>query len=152
MPGKGESASVSGHCSRPLLSLSRRRILGTVYSSTPTREELLKRAKYRFTSAHTANSWVAFFFSPRKRSFTNPNFSFITANTCSTFERTVDLLRFFARSTSSTPVKRHLVCKRWTIEKADENSNGIPWFVLHRPNSDKLRFHLPSLPWHWFDA
>src|SRR5206468_8062396 len=100
MPGKGESASVSGHCSRPLLSLSRRRILGTVYSSTPTREELLKRAKYRFTSAHTANSWVAFFFSPRKRSFTNPNFSFITANTCSTFERTVDLLRFFARSTS----------------------------------------------------
>src|SRR5438094_6657399 len=49
-------------------------------------------------------------------------------------------------------VKRHLVCKRWTIEKADENSNGIPWFVLHRPNSDKLRFHLPSLPWHWFDA
>src|SRR5438128_8525880 len=21
-------------------------------------------------------------------------------------------------------VKRHLVCKRWTIEKADENSNG----------------------------
>jgi len=37
-------------------------------------------------------------------------------------------------------VKRHLVCKRWTIEKADENSNGIPWFVLHRPNSDKLRF------------
>src|SRR5438128_3820490 len=50
------------------------------------------------------------------------------------------------------PVKRHLVCKRWTIEKADENSNGIPWFVLHRPNSDKLRFHLPSLPWHWFDA
>ncbi|HLC10940.1 MAG TPA: hypothetical protein VJL56_03740, partial [Candidatus Bathyarchaeia archaeon] len=45
MPGKGESASVSGHCSRPLLSLSRRRILGTVYSSTPTTEELLKRAK-----------------------------------------------------------------------------------------------------------
>src|SRR5947209_6782049 len=52
----------------------------------------------------------------------------------------------------SARVKRHLVCKRWTIEKADENSNGIPWFVLHRPNSDKLRFHLPSLPWHWFDA
>ena len=23
-------------------------------------------------------------------------------------------------------VKRHLVCKPWTIEKADENSNGIP--------------------------
>src|SRR5207244_13289924 len=69
----------------------------------PTREELLKRAKYRFTSAHTANSWVAFFCSPRKRSFTNPNFSFITANTCSTFERTLDFVRFFARSTSSTP-------------------------------------------------
>src|SRR2546426_6863829 len=49
-------------------------------------------------------------------------------------------------------VKRHLVGKRWTIEKADEKSNGIPWFVLHRPNSDKLRFHIPSLPWHWFDA
>src|SRR5216683_6523413 len=42
-------------------------------------------------------------------------------------------------------VKRHLVCKRWTIEKADENSNDTPWFALHRPNSDKLRFHLPSL-------
>src|SRR5438552_6689263 len=54
--------------------------------------------------------------------------------------------------TRRSEVKRHLVCKRWTIEKADENSNGIPWFVLHRPNSDKLRFHLPSLPWHWFDA
>src|SRR5437660_8719210 len=37
-------------------------------------------------------------------------------------------------------VKRHLVCKRWTIEKADENSNDTPWFALHRPNSDKLRF------------
>src|SRR2546421_1058593 len=48
-------------------------------------------------------------------------------------------------SQAGVGVKRHLVCKRWTIEKADENSNGIPWFVLHRPNSDKLRFHLPSL-------
>src|SRR6266851_8668171 len=47
---------------------------------------------------------------------------------------------------SHLPVKRHLVCKRWTIEKADENSNDTPWFALHRPNSDKLRFHLPSLP------
>src|SRR5947209_6283025 len=56
------------------------------------------------------------------------------------------------RDPAALEVKRHLVCKRWTIEKADENSNGIPWFVLHRPNSDKLRFHLPSLPWHWFDA
>src|SRR5437016_7782732 len=107
MPGKGESASVSGHCSRPLLSLSRRRILGTVYSSTPTREELLKRAKYRFTSAHTANSWVPFFFSPRKRSFTNPNFSFITANTCSTFERTLDFVRFFARSAFGNLIRPH---------------------------------------------
>src|SRR5437016_13830832 len=50
-------------------------------------------------------------------------------------------------------VKRHLVCKRWTIEKADENeeadenSNGTPCSALHRPNSDKLRFPLPSLPW-----
>src|SRR5207302_2097998 len=26
----------------------------------------------------------------------------------------------------SGQVKRHLVCKPWTIEKADENSNGIP--------------------------
>ena len=43
-------------------------------------------------------------------------------------------------------VKRHLVCKPWTIEKADENSNGTPWFGLHKPNSDRLRFHLPSLP------
>src|SRR5437764_7750113 len=56
------------------------------------------------------------------------------------------------QKSATTLVKRHLVCKRWTIEKADENSNGTPWFVLHRPNSDKLRFHLPSLPWHWFDA
>src|SRR5437588_8205880 len=47
---------------------------------------------------------------------------------------------------TSIAVKRHLVCKRWTIEKADENSNDTPWFALHRPNSDKLRFHLPSLP------
>src|SRR5437667_12875351 len=51
---------------------------------------------------------------------------------------------FFKKSSSM--VKRHLVCKRWTIEKADENSNDTPWFALHRPNSDKLRFHLPSLP------
>src|SRR5207245_1236722 len=28
------------------------------------------------------------------------------------------------------PVKRHLVCKPWTIEKADENSNDTPWFAL----------------------
>ena len=49
-----------------------------------------------------ANSWLAFFLSPRSRSFTNPNFSFITPNPCSTFERTVDFVRFFARSISST--------------------------------------------------
>jgi len=49
-------------------------------------------------------------------------------------------------TTTELKVKRHLVCKPWTIEKADENSNGIPWSVLHRPNNDKLRFHLPSLP------
>jgi len=49
-------------------------------------------------------------------------------------------------------VKRRFVCKPWTIEKADENSNGTPWFVLHKPNSGKLRFHLPSLPWPWCDA
>src|SRR5436305_914241 len=69
------------------------------------------------------------------------------------FECSAQIPRSFLRSFSLwARVKRHLVCKRWTIEKADENSNGIPWFVLHRPNSDKLRFHLPSLPWHWFDA
>jgi hypothetical protein len=45
MPERANPASPSGHCSRPLLSLSRRRILGTVHSSTPTTEELLKRAK-----------------------------------------------------------------------------------------------------------
>ncbi len=38
----------------------------------------------------------------RKQLFTNPNFSFITPNTCSTFDRTVDFVRFLARSTSST--------------------------------------------------
>src|SRR5436309_11035467 len=48
-------------------------------------------------------------------------------------------------------VQRHSVRKRWTIEKADENSNGIPLFVLHRANSDKLRFHLPSFLWHWLE-
>src|SRR5438094_8159369 len=58
----------------------------------------------RARTINALNSWVAFFFSPRKRSFTNPNFSFITANTCSTFERTLDFVRFFARSTSSTPI------------------------------------------------
>jgi hypothetical protein len=30
------------------------------------------------------------------------------------------------RSSPVQAVKRHLVCKPWTIEKADENSNGIP--------------------------
>src|ERR1700756_316497 len=49
-------------------------------------------------------------------------------------------------------VKRHLVCKRWTIDRADENSSDTPWFVLHKPNSDKLRFHLRSLPWPGCDA
>ena len=65
---------------------------------------------------------------------------------------TANVASGFTGPVKTMEVKRHLVCKRWTIEKADENSNGIPWFVLHRPNSDKLRFHLPSLPWHWFDA
>src|SRR5438132_2028094 len=37
------------------------------------------------------------------------------------------------RGNTVGPVKRHLVCKRWTIEKADENSNDTPWFALHRP-------------------
>src|SRR5437667_12104085 len=58
---------------------------------------------------------------------------------------TLDRQSCLRQSGESPSVKRHLVCKRWTIENADENSNGIPWFVLHRPHSDKLRFHLPSL-------
>jgi hypothetical protein len=29
-------------------------------------------------------------------------------------------------TSAEVAVKRHLVCKPWTIEKADENSNGIP--------------------------
>src|SRR5205814_4710143 len=58
---------------------------------------------------------------------------------------TTSFTRQVSPSSETNAVKRQLVCKRWTIEKADENSNGIPWFVLHRPNSDKLRFHLPSL-------
>ena len=65
---------------------------------------------------------------------------------------TTSFTRQVSPSSETNAVKRHLVCKRSTLEKADENPNGIPWFVLHRPNSDKLRFHLPSLPWHWFDA
>src|SRR5437899_11920499 len=85
----------------------------------------------------------------------------VTANVASGFTGPVKTMEVFRDNTLvyqgpgttvNTRVKRHLVCKRWTIEKADENSNGTPWFVLHRPNSDKLRFHLPSLPWHWFDA
>ena len=38
-----------------------------------------------------------FLASPRLRTLTNPNFSFITANTCSTLDSTRDLVRFFAR-------------------------------------------------------
>jgi len=40
-------------------------------------------------------------------------------------------------------VKRHLVCKRWTIERAGESSSGTPWFGLHRLSIDRLRFLLP---------
>src|ERR1019366_279216 len=59
------------------------------------------RTMNRFTSAQVANNRLAFFISPRERTFTNPNFSFIPPNTCSTLDRTVDFVRFFARSTSS---------------------------------------------------
>src|SRR5439155_5269743 len=58
--------------------------------------------------------------------------------------------RVNSEAMEAAKVKRHLVCKRWTIDKADENSNDTPWSALHRLNSDKLRFHLPSPP--LFDA
>src|SRR5439155_358097 len=46
MPERAHPASASGHCSRPLFSLSHRAYtFGTVHSSTPTTEELLNRAK-----------------------------------------------------------------------------------------------------------
>ena len=46
MPERANPASASGHCSRPLFSLSHRAYtFGTVHSSTPTTEELLNRAK-----------------------------------------------------------------------------------------------------------
>ena len=45
------------------------------------------------------------------------------------------------------PVKRHFVCKPKPIERGDENSNDIPWSGPRKPDSDRLRFPLPSLPW-----
>jgi len=57
--------------------------------------------KYRFTSA-TPRTVGAFFCSPHSAASQIRTISFITANTCSTFERTSDFVRFFARSTSST--------------------------------------------------
>ena len=44
-------------------------------------------------------------------------------------------------------VKRHFVCKRWTIERADESSIETPWFGTRRLNIGTSRFLLPSLPW-----
>ena len=53
---------------------------------------------------------------------------------------------------SNVPVKRRFVCKRWTIGRADESSSGTPWSGPRRPNSDRSRFLLPSLPWLGFFA
>jgi hypothetical protein len=48
----------------------------------------LLRTSKRFARAKAANNRLAFFAKPRYRTFTNPNFSFRTQNTCSTFDRT----------------------------------------------------------------
>ena len=46
----------------------------------------------------------------------------------------------------SNEVKRHFVCKRWTIGKADESSIGTPWSAKRRRGSDRLKSRLRSLP------
>jgi hypothetical protein len=47
---------------------------GRAYSAASSFLRLINR----FTSAQVTNSRCAFFFSPRYRTFTNPNFTFIT--------------------------------------------------------------------------
>ena len=39
-------------------------------------------------------------------------------------------------------VKRHFVCKRWTIERAGESSIETPWFGTHRLDIGMWRFLL----------
>ena len=39
-------------------------------------------------------------------------------------------------------VKRHFVCKRLTIGRGDENSNGTPWSAKRTLNSDRLKSRL----------
>jgi hypothetical protein len=71
----------------------------------------------------------------------------------------VDELRFEANSPLTSvviepdaavalaEVKRQLVCKRSTIGRAGESSNGTPWSAKRRLSSDRSRSHLQSLPW-----
>ena len=47
-------------------------------------------------------------------------------------------------------VKRHFVCKRWTIERAGESSSDTPWSGKRKLNSDRSRSRLRSLPWLGF--
>ncbi len=56
------------------------------------------------------------------------------------------------RQVALFPVKRQFVCKRWTIGRADESSNGTPWSAKHKLNSDRSRFRLRSLPSLGFDV
>ena len=42
---------------------------------------------HKFDSANSVTSWTVFFFKPRKRTFTNPNWRLITRNGCSILAR-----------------------------------------------------------------
>lgn len=61
----------------------------------------------RFAKAQVANKRLAFFMSPLYRTLANPKMRLITPIACSTLARTLDLVRFLARSTSlTTPMWR----------------------------------------------
>ena len=56
----------------------------------------------RLVNAQVTNRRWAFFSSPRYRTFEKPNTRLMTPIVCSTLARTLDFVRFLARSTSST--------------------------------------------------
>lgn len=49
------------------------------------------RAIHRFDSANSVSRWAVFFCSPRKRTFTKPNWRLSTRNGCSTLARMLAL-------------------------------------------------------------
>src|SRR5579863_10287090 len=55
-------------------------------------------------------------------------------------------------SPAPVTVKRQLVCKRSTIGRGGENSNGTPWSAKHTLDIDRSRSRHRSLPWLGFAA